>query len=175
MVRVILFLLGLGAAQAVWAQHGQPEPSMTLDRMAQILSALDPDAQFQGQGVELTLAEVPVIVVVDAAADRMRAMIPIRSAAEMTNAELVRVMQANFDTALDARYALAQGRLWATFIHPLSPLTKDQLISGLGQTVNIALTYGSVYSGGALSFGGGDSLDIQRKLIEDLLQRGQDI
>ncbi len=31
-------------------------------------------------------------------------------------------MQANFDTALDARYAIAKGALWSTFIHPLSDL-----------------------------------------------------
>ena len=81
-------------------------------------------------------------------------------------------MQANFDAALDARYAIARGQLWAVFIHPLSPLKRDQLISGIGQTVNIALTYGSTYSGGATSFGGGDSGSL---LLEDLLKRGQEL
>jgi hypothetical protein len=84
-------------------------------------------------------------------------------------------MQANFDTALDARYAVAQGRLWGVFLHPLSPLERDQLLSGLAQTVNVALTYGESYSGGASVFGGGDSNQIYRDLLEDLQKRGQEL
>ncbi|WP_147127317.1 hypothetical protein [Shimia ponticola] len=171
MLRAFLFVLAMAGPAA--AQ--QSEPPMDLPRMGEILAALDPEAEFNGRGFELTLSDVPVLIIVDPVADRMRAMVPIRSADGMTPEEMERVMQANFDTALDARYALARGRLWATYIHPLSPLKKDQLISGLGQTVNVALTYGTLYSGGAMSFGGGDSQDIQRQLIEDLLERGQDI
>lgn len=171
MLRALLFVLAM-AGPAV-AQ--QSEPPMDLPRMGEILAALDPEAEFNGRGFELTLSDVPVLIIVDPVADRMRAMVPIRSADGMTPEEMERVLQANFDTALDARYALARGRLWATYIHPLSPLKKDQLISGLGQTVNVALTYGTLYSGGAMSFGGGDSQDIQRQLIEDLLKRGQEI
>lgn len=85
------------------------------------------------------------------------------------------MMQANFDSALDARYAVANGTLWAVFIHPLSPLEKNELISGLGQAVNVAKTYGTLYSGGGVQFGGGDSNDLQRHLIEDLLERGEEI
>jgi len=178
MIRAILFailLAGSAAAQAVDEAGPGTEPPMNLPRMSEIVTALDPDAQFNGRGFELTLADVPVLIIVDPVADRMRAMVPIRSADGMTPEEMQRVLQANFDTALDARYALARGRLWATYIHPLSPLKKDQLISGIGQTVNVALTYGTLYSGGAMSFGGGDSQDLQRQLIEDLLERGQDI
>ncbi|MEL6914036.1 MAG: hypothetical protein AAFP13_06010 [Pseudomonadota bacterium] len=145
---------------------------MTPGRVAQIAEALDPDVTLRGNGLELTIADVPVLIIMDPTADRMRAMVPIRDAAGMSSEELSRVMQANFDTALDARYAIAQGRLWAVFIHPLSPLERDQLISGLGQTVNIALTYGATYSGGAMSFGGGDSGAL---LLQELLERGQEL
>ncbi|MEO0425337.1 MAG: hypothetical protein AAF184_23575, partial [Pseudomonadota bacterium] len=70
---------------------------------------------------------------------------------------LRRLLQANFDTALDARYAIARDTLWATFIHPLSPLTEDQLLSAISQTLSIALTYGSTFSSGVWAFGGGDT------------------
>ena len=172
MVRyALIFLLAATFAQAQEA----PEPSevpMTADRLGKIALALDPAARVSLRGVEMTIADVPMLIIMDPFADRMRAMVPIRDASAMTTEELARVMQANFDTALDARYAIAQGRLWAVFIHPLSPLKRDQLISGLGQTVNIALTYGSAYSGGAMSFGGGDSGAL---LLEELLKRGQEL
>ena len=137
-----------------FAQQAEPEqePPMNLARLGEIVLALDPEAQSEGGQFRLTIEDVPVLIVTDPVADRMRAMVPIRRTDGMTSEDLMRVMQANFDTALDARYAVAHGQLWGTFIHPLSPLEKSQLISGLGQTVNIAKTYGSLFTGGAMSF-----------------------
>lgn len=156
------------------AQNAPDEP-MTQARLVDILIAVDPDTQVSGNQAQLTIRDVPVVIIMDPVADRMRAVVPIRAEAGIDGDELRRLMQANFDTALDARYAIANGRLWSTFIHPLSPLERDQFLSGLGQTVNLALSYGTLYSGGGLSFGGGDSGERQRELIEELLQKGEEI
>ena len=102
-------------------------------------------------------------------------MVPIRSAETMTPEEMQRVMQANFDSALDARYAVAQGQLWGVFLHPFKELERNQFISGIAQTVNVAKTYGSLYSSGAVQFGGGDSGNLQQELIERLLEQGEEI
>lgn len=167
----IIFALALLLAQPATSQDAQ----MTLPRMAEIISALDPAAEATPSGFQLTIDDVPVLIVADALANRMRAMVPIRLADGMTADELQRILQANFDTALDARYAIANGRLWGVFIHPLRELERDQLISGLAQTVNIATTYGTLYSGGGAQFGRGDSGALQRDLLERLLEKGQDI
>ncbi len=175
---VLVFLLAMSLAAPVAAQDGPgaPEGAMTMERMGAILTALDPEARRRGTRFELTLADVPVLVVADPAADRMRAMVPIRRVEGMDAGEMLRVMQANFDSALDARYAVAQGRLWSVYIHPLGALERDQLISGLGQAVNVAASYGTTYSGGALAFGGGDGAELRRRaLIDELLRRGRDI
>ena len=168
-----LVLIAFFLPATVSAQEA--EPHMTVERMAQIVRALDSEAAVTGPGFTLTVDDIPILIVTDVAANRMRAMVPIRSAETMTAEEMQRVMQANFDSALDARYAVAQGRLWGVFIHPFRELERDQFISGIAQTVNIAKTYGSLYTGGAAQFGRGDSGDLQRQLIEDLLERGQDI
>ncbi|WP_406648100.1 hypothetical protein QEZ52_03805 [Aliisedimentitalea scapharcae] len=177
MPRVLLSLLSVILAALAGAASAQeaPEPPMSYERLGKIIFALDPEAQPQGTGFRLTIADVGVLVVTDTRADRMRAMVPIRDAAGISAQELMRMMQANFDSALDARYAVANGTLWAVFIHPLSPLEKNELILGLGQAVNVAKTYGTLYSGGGVQFGGGDSNDLQRQLIEDLLERGEEI
>ncbi len=151
------------------------EAPMNLETLEAIIMALDPETQSNGFAWQMTIAETVVIVITDANADRMRAMAFIREAEGITPEEMARMMQANFDSALDARYAIAQGGLWAAFIHPLSPLEKDEFISGLGQVVNLTTSYGTLYSGGALQFGGGDSGAIQRKLIDDLLEKGEEI
>ncbi|MBO6604309.1 MULTISPECIES: type III secretion system chaperone [Paracoccaceae] len=165
------FLVAVLAATPLAAQ--QADPPMTPERVAAILLALDPDAAASGQGVELTIEDVPVLVVMDQAANRMRAMVPVASADALSEADLARVMQANFDTALDARYAIGQGRLWAVYVHPLAELHGAQLIEGIAQTVNLARSYGTLYTSGSRIFGGGDSPGIYRDLLEDLLQRGQ--
>lgn len=166
----------IALAAPLYAQDAAvSEPPMTLPRLAEIITTLDPDAKVAGTSFQMSISDIPVIIVTDPRADRMRAMVPIRNADAMNATELLRVMQANFDTALDARYAIAQGQLWAVFIHPLSPLEKDQLISGLGQAVNLARTYGTLFTGGAMQFGGGDSGQLHRNLIDKLLKKGEEI
>ena len=179
MLRSLFLALALALPAAAQDADGPPvplaEPSMTAARLSAILLRLDPEARPVGNGIEMTVDDLPVLVIVDARADRMRAMVPVRGADGMSEDEMLRVLQANFDSALDARYAVAQGRLWAVYIHPLAALERDQLISGIGQAVNAARTYGTLFTGGAMQFGGGDSGDLQRRLIEDLLERGREL
>lgn len=177
---ITAFLAALFSAILAFSAMAQetPEPSeppMTFARMGAIVQAIDPNAQVFETGFQLTIEDIPVIIVSDPTADRMRAMVPIRSVEGLEAAELMRLMQANFDTALDARYAVANGRLWGAFIHPLSPLQREQLISGLIQTVNLARTYGTLYSGGAQTFGAGDSNALYQQLFSELLRKGEDI
>ncbi len=96
-------------------------------------------------------------VITDERADRMRIMAPVAEAKGLSKDALFRAMQANFDTALDARYAVAKGALWSAFIHPLSPLGDGEFESGLRQVATLAATYGTTYNSGALRFGGGDA------------------
>lgn len=149
------------------------EPPMTFARLSEIVRLLDPDVVARGPALEFTLDDIPVVVIADPRADRMRAMVPIASVEGLGEADLLRMMQANFDAALDARYAVAHGRLWGVFIHPLSPLEKDQFLSGLVQTITVAKTYGTGYTGGAAIFGGGDSNGIYRQLLEELRKKGE--
>lgn len=173
---VLFLVMALPAmAQEVDTPAPETEPPMTMVRMTQIIQAIDTEAQARGNMIMFTLDDIPLVVVADPVADRMRAMVPIRSAAGLSSDELMRLMQANFDTALDARYAVAQGRLWGVFIHPLSPLEKDQLLSAFVQTINVARTYGQTYSGGAITYGGGDSNGIYQDLLDELLRKGEEI
>lgn len=166
-----IFALSFALASPAMAQ----DAPMTPDRLIEIVQDIDPDASLTTNGIELSIEDIPVLVVFAPAADRMRAMVPIASIEDVTPEEMNRMMQANFDTALDARYAVAQGRVWGVFIHPLGALEREEFLSGLAQTVNLARTYGTLYSGGAQVFGGGDSADLYDELLGDLLSRGQDI
>lgn len=196
----LFFILGLSAASLAQSTSGDDEvvkpeveqtkpegeaeaetpkstdtAAMTLKRMQEIVLALDEDAQVSGSQMSLTINEVQVIIVTDPRHNRMRAFSPIRNTEGMSQDELYRLMQANFDAALDARYAVAHNIVLSVFIHPLGELKKNQFIEGLGQVVNLVKTYGTAYTSGAMTFGGGDSRQLHRKLIDDLLKKGQDI
>ena len=158
-----------------WAAPGAAEnvPEMTLEQLGRIAAALDPDAVRRGHGWRMRIGGRITLLTADEAAGRLRAMVPIRSASQLGADDLRRMMQANFDSALDGRYAIARGIVWSVFVRPLRGLDKDQLIAGLAQTVMLARTYGTLYSGGGMQFGGGDSPGLQRGLLEELMKRGE--
>ena len=148
--------------------------AMTNERINDLLEKIGEDLSHNGENMwSLSIGETPVQVITDEKSDRMRIIVPIDKTANMTPEMLQRLLQANFDSALDSRYAIAQGVVWGTFIHPLSALTDRQFISGVGQTVNLSRSFGTTFSSGALVFGGGDSSDIiARELINELLKKG---
>ena len=150
---------------------------MTNSRLAVLIKRLDPQARGEQGYWQFTVEKHPVTVITDAKADRMRVIVPIAPTDKLERDVLFRLMQANFDSALDARYAIAKGVVWGTYIHPLAVLEEKEFISGVGQVVNLALTFGTSYSSGALIFQGGDSQELQqrRQLIDDLLKKGLEI
>jgi hypothetical protein len=152
-----------------------PSAGMTADRLDELIVRVGQDLERNSNQWTFTVEQAQVIVVVDEDADRMRIISPIDKLENVTPDLQLRLLQANFDAALDARYAVAQDILWAAFIHPLSALDDDEFLSGLGQTVNLYKNYGGTFSSGALFYGGGDSRDlIARDLILELLKKGGD-
>ncbi len=167
-VRLTLVLVLALPFVAIAKEHGI-RAEMTPERLGQLILRVDPDAVLDGTTWLMVVEGIEAVVIFDPGADRMRIMIPIEPAAELEQDRLVRLMQANFDSALDARYAIAQGMLWGTYIHPLSTLTDEEFLVAIGQTVNVVTSYGTSYSSGLFIFGSGDSAEIERqRLIEEL-------
>lgn len=163
-----------GALVAVPALEEDEAPAgMTRERMGELLARVDPEVKGEGGFWQLHVEGAPVTIVTDADADRMRILVPVIRVSELHDDELQRLMQANFDSALDARYAIAKELVWSAFIHPLSALNDREFLSGLGQTVNLAASFRQTYSSGALIFRGGDSGELQRReLIDQLIEKG---
>lgn len=171
-------LASLSAALAEDApQAGEPGDAVVAAaaRLRDTVKRIDPDAAFTDNGAEFTVAGVKVLLVYDTNADRMRLIAPVADAGTLKSEDLMRLMQANFDSALDARYAVAQGVLWSTFLHSLTSLGGEEFGSGVGQTVNLVATFGTTYNSGLFVFGGGDSAEQQQKLIEELEKKSSEI
>ena len=146
---------------------------MTGQRLGELIRQIDPNATMAANTWRFEAGDKVIAVVFDESADRMRIIIPITEADKVTHEQRTRMLQANFDSALDARYAIAQDLVWGTYIHPLSPLTETEFLLGLGQTISVVETFGDTYSSGMFVFGAGDSAEIQRQRILDLLRKRQ--
>ena len=107
--------------------------------------------------VHYTIGELAIFLIVDEDANRMRLVSPVIEESKVEEAELKTLMEANFDRALDAKYAISNGVLWSVYAHPLRELYKDQLIDALNQVRALVYNYGTTYSSTTMVFGGGDN------------------
>lgn len=102
--------------------------------------------QFQGHGF-------PMFIQTQESADRMRIVAFIAEAKGLDVQDLGALLEANYHSALDARYALTDGNLVSVFLHPFEELSVVGFVSGLYQVMNCADTCGTTFSGGTMVFG----------------------
>lgn len=104
--------------------------------------------------VEYDLAGIHIYLVTDETNNRMRFMSPIIEQEKLTSEDLTIMMEANFDRALDAKYALFNGVLWSVFAHPLKELRKKQVLNAFFQVKALVDNYGTTYTSSDVVFGG---------------------
>lgn len=102
---------------------------------------------------KLTYRNRAVMVITDETHNRMRIITPVVEVAELEESIWLLALTANFDRALDARYAVNGDFLWSAFIHPLKELSDGQFESGLNQVVTLADTFGTTFCSTDLIFG----------------------
>jgi len=94
-----------------------------------------------------------VLVLTDESHDRMRIITPVVEVTEIGEEIWLLALSANFDRALDARYAINGDYLWSAFMHPLGVLTESQFDDALDQVVTLADNFGTSFSSTDLVFG----------------------
>ena len=106
-----------------------------------------------GEGQWLfTWFDVELLLISDEGADRMRVITPVGQADKLDFKQLRFLMEVNFDRALDAKYAIWEDQVWATFVHPLSSLSPEELKAGVMQVVNLYRTYGTDFTSTGMAF-----------------------
>lgn len=130
---------------------------VSVEMIDETIRGLDPDAERQNTTWRFQVQGYPVFVIADTDADRIRVQVPVTQTNRLTARDWRRVTSANFDTAIDARYAAAQNVLWAVFVHRFSTLTQEDFASGLQQCLNLMATYGTAYASTNRVFSGGDA------------------
>lgn len=128
--------------------------NMTQDVMEKIVAShVEVISQKKGY-VVFMYKKIKMALISDVKHDRMRIIAPITEYSALKVEEKDAAMEANFHLALDARYGISKGVLYSAYIHPMSPLTKQELERALDQVSTLARTFGSTYTSGGLIFDG---------------------
>ena len=96
--------------------------------------------------------EVQILVLSDDSHYRMRIMAPIGELKDLNAKVLQLLLEANYDRALDAKYALRGKEVWSVSVHPLATLAPDDFASFLDQVVRLVKNTGSSYASSDLVF-----------------------
>ena len=111
--------------------------------------------------------DIQVFVLSDDSHDRMRIMAPIGELKELDPKVLQLLLEANYDRALDAKYALRGKEVWSVSVHPLATLAPDDFASFLDQVVRLVKNTGSTYASSDLVFGAGQTDGVQEANGDD--------
>lgn len=143
----ILFLLMI-CSSALFAQG-----KMTNQQIVQILH--QEGLEWEGENGSWIIHQKDriLLLVTDEPNNRMRIFTPIAKEKDITPSDMRRMLKANFQSALDAKYSIFEGFVVSVFTHPLQELTHDQLLDAMQQVYSLAQTYGTTYSSTELLFG----------------------
>ena len=100
------------------------------------------------------LAGRELMTITDESHNRMRVMTPIAETDRLDKEILEILLAANFDRALNAKYAISEAVLWSVFTHPLGELTPHQFRDAVQQVKTLADNFGTTFSSSDLVFGG---------------------
>ena len=128
---------------------------MTNDRLDGLIRQTSKTVKGEAGYWQIKIGGRDVLVITDARHNRMRIMSPVAAQDQLDKAELIRLLEANFASALDSKYALRDQTLWSVFTHPLAELTDEQFLDCMAQVANLADNFGRSYASSNLTFGGG--------------------
>lgn len=127
---------------------------MTFNQLTAIVGKYTGDVKTEGSSLTFNYNDVPMTLIADERANRMRIITPVLEADQLSPEQMLAISLSNFHLALDARYALGGNTLFSTYIHPLKELTAAQVESAIRQVSMLRITFGTTYSSGEMSFGG---------------------
>ncbi len=152
-VIVTIFFSFLAFAQERPSKDDHRKEAMTQERIAEIVGAYAGSTSGPINSLAFNFQGADLVLISDAVANRMRIISPVTPIAELGQEEIIATLVSNYHLALDARYAIGDGLLYAAYIHPLAELTQAQLESAIRQVATLRNTFGSSYTSGELSFG----------------------
>jgi len=92
-----------------------------------------------------------LMVVTDEAVNRIRIFTPVTEDDNLSDEQMRKTLEANFHSALDAKYSIFEGFVISVYTHPMTDMTQEQLLDALQQVYTLASTYGDTYASTSLT------------------------
>lgn len=146
----LFFLLAL----AMLAKGQSAFDKMTNEKIQKILYREAQDVEGRLGAWQFTFRERPLMILTDENANRMRIMSPVIEEKDLVEGQYKLMLEANFDRALDAKYAVFDSIVWSVFTHPLAELGVEQFKNAMDQVVRLGETFGTTYNSTDFVFGG---------------------
>lgn len=127
---------------------------MNNEKLQTIYTTVSDSIQGNLGGWQFFIKEIPIMSITDEKHNRMRIISPIADSNTLNDELLKAALVANFHTALDVKYAVSDGVLWAAFIHPLKELTEHQVKDAVSQVYYANINFGTSFASTSLSFPG---------------------
>ncbi len=127
---------------------------MNNEKLQEIYTSVSDSIQGNIGAWQFFINEVQLVSITDTNHNRMRIISPIADSNTLDDKLIRAALVANFHTALDVKYAVSDGVLWAVFIHPLKELTEHQVRDALSQVYHANLNFGTTFASTSLSFPG---------------------
>ncbi len=108
--------------------------------------------------------DFPLFILTDESSNRMRIFTPILEEVELKVGQMKRMLEANFHSALDAKYSLYEGFVIGIYTHPLKELDETQMVNAMQQVVNLSKNFGTSYTSTDMQFGHSAQNASQKKL-----------
>lgn len=139
---------------------------MTTRRLGELVTKASDSVVGQEGRWQFYKGETTFICLTDTTHNRMRIISPIADAAQLDGDLKNAALIANFHTALDVKYAIADDVLWAVFIHPLRELSDAQVNDAIRQVYSANITFGTTFSSTDLMFPGSQNKPTEEKKKE---------
>lgn len=148
----LIFLLALCSLSLGWSTEGRAQ--MDNQKLLEIVEREAEDIGGEVGAWHLYLKDRVLLILTDEENNRMRIFTPIVEERVIDAEDMHKMLEANFHTALDAKYSIYEGFVISTYTHPLRELSEAQLLDAMHQVIRLAETFGSTYSSTDLLFGG---------------------
>jgi hypothetical protein len=157
---LISFVAGTGCAGLTASPlKGHSQSGMDQHQLEQIFADQVEAITGPSGALQTQIDGITVYCISDPEYDRVRIIAPVARVTGLDSRVYEILLRANFHTALDARYAIADDVIFSVFLHPISSLSPELIESAVPQVVNLVKTFGSSYSSGELVFPGGEAGD----------------
>lgn len=128
--------------------------SMTNKKLDAIYRSVSDTIQGNTGNWQFAIKDVLLVSLTDSTNNRMRIISPIIEIDRLDKGLLKAALVANYHTALDVKYAIADNILWSVFIHPLKELSEEQVNDAISQVYYANVNFGTSFASTSLIFPG---------------------